>query len=99
MGEPFTFEPDGMGWGTPDNTYAVAQYELADDEVLAITGRSPECCYWGVQTWNPYMQSDDYRYHRVSLNSKQTELNEDGTWTVYLAKEDLGIPNWIGMHS
>jgi len=23
-------------------------------------------------------------------------LNEDGTWTVYLAKEDLGIPNWIG---
>ena len=96
MGEPFTFEPDGMGWGTPDNIYAVAQYDLADDDVLVIRGRSPKCCYWGVQTWNPYMQSDDYRFHKVSLNSSQTELNEDGSWTVYLSKQDLGIPNWVG---
>ena len=96
MGEPFTFEPDGMGWGTPDNVYAVAQYDLADDEVLVIHGRSPKCCYWGVQTWNPYMQSDDYRYHRVSLNSSQVQLNDDETWTVHLSKDELDVPNWVG---
>ena len=96
MGEPFTFEPDGMGWGTPDNVYAVTQYDLADDDVLVIHGRSPKCCYWGVQTWNPYMQSDDYRYHRVSRNSSEVEMNGDGTWTVYLSKNELDVPNWIG---
>ena len=52
LGEPFGFEPDGMGWGTPDNIYAMGSFRLADDEVLVIEGRSPECCYWGVQTWN-----------------------------------------------
>lgn len=96
LGEPFGFEPEGMGWGTPDNVYAMGSFELADDEVLVIRGRSPRCCYWGVQTWNAYMQSFDSRYHRVSLNSSQTVLNPDGSWTVYVSKTDPGLGNCVG---
>ena len=96
LGDPFGFDPDGMGWGTPDNVYALGTFDLSDDEVLVIRGRSPKCCYWGVQTWNAYMQSFDARYHQVSLNSAQAALNPDGSWTVYVSKEDPGLGNWVG---
>jgi hypothetical protein len=96
LDDPFTFDPDGMGWGTPDNVYAIGHFKLADDEVLVLRGRSPKCCYWGVQTWNVYMQSFDSRYHKVCVNSAQAQLNEDGGWTVYVCKEDPGLGNWVG---
>jgi hypothetical protein len=96
IGEPFGFDPDGMGWGSPDNIYAIAHFDLADDEVLVIRGRSPKCCYWGVQTWNAYMQSYDSRYYEVCINSSQVELDADGGWTIYLAKYDPGVGNWVG---
>jgi hypothetical protein len=96
LGEPFGFEPDGMGWGTPDNIYAMGTFQLADDEVLIIDGRSPKCCYWGVQTWNAYLQSFDARYHQVSLNSKQATHDDDGSWRIYVAKHDPGLGNWVG---
>ena len=96
IGEPFSFDPDGMGWGSPDNIYAIAHFSLKDDEVLVLRGRSPKCCYWGAQTWNAYMQSYDSRYHKVSVNAEQVTLDDDGGWTIYLAKNDPGLPNWVG---
>jgi hypothetical protein len=96
LGEPFGFEPDGMGWGTPDNIYAMGSFRLQDDEVLVIEGRSPQCCYWGVQTWNHYLQSFDGRHFQVSRNSKQVTLNPDESWTVYVARHDPGLGNWVG---
>jgi Protein of unknown function (DUF1214) len=96
LGDPFGFEPDGMGWGTPDNIYAMGSFRLADDEIMVIEGRSPKCCYWGVQTWNHYLQSFDARYHQVSRNSKQVTLNPDGSWTIYVSKQDPGLGNWVG---
>lgn len=96
LGDPFGFEPDGMGWGTPDNIYAMGTFRLTDDDVLVIEGRSPTCCYWGVQTWNPYLQSFDSRYHQVSRNSRQVRYNPDGSWTIYVSKRDPGAGNWVG---
>lgn len=96
LGEPFGFEPDGMGWGTPDNIYAMGSFRLADGEILVLEGRSPKCCYWGVQTWNHYLQSFDSRHHQVSRNSRQVSYNPDGSWTIYVAKDDPGLGNWVG---
>ncbi len=96
LGDPFGFEPDGMGWGTPDNVYAMGNFVLDDDDVLVLRGRSPACCYWAVQTWNAYMQSFDARYHRVSLNSAHAALDSDGGWTIYVSKKDPGLGNWVG---
>jgi hypothetical protein len=42
------------------------------------------------------MQSFDYRYHRVSINSSQIRLNRDGSFTVVVSAENPGLPNWVG---
>jgi len=73
----------------------MGSFRLRDDEVLVIEGRSPRCCYWGVQTWNHYLQSFDARYYQVSRNSKQVSLNPDGSWTIYVGMHDPGLGNWV----
>jgi len=45
--------------------------------------------------WNRYMQSLDYRYHRVSLNHSQVRLEADGSFRLVVAHRDPGMPNWI----
>ena len=92
---PMPWSPTVRGWGTPDNIYALGAFELAPDQALLIEGRSPRCTYWGVQLWNRYMQSLDYRYHRVSLNHAQAVLEADGAWRVVIAHRHPGVPNWL----
>ncbi len=96
LGEPFGGGMAGQGWGTPDNIYSIGSFRLGKDECLVIEGRSPACAYWGVQTWNHYMQSFDYRYNCVSINGSQTRLNQDGSFTVIVSAQDPGTPNWVG---
>lgn len=92
---PMPWSPTVRGWGTPDNIYALGAFELEDDQAIVITGRSPACIYWGVQLWNRYMQSLDYRYHRVSINHAQAVLESDGSWRVVIAHRDPGVANWL----
>jgi hypothetical protein len=70
-------------------------FRLDADEALVIEGRSPPCTYWGAQVWNRYMQSLDYRYHRVALNCAQVALEPDGSFRLVVAHRDPGMPNWI----
>ena len=92
---PMPWSPTVRGWGTPDNIYALGAFELEPDQAIVIAGRSPRCTYWGVQLWNRYMQSLDYRYHRVSINHAQAVLEPDGSWRVIIAYRDPGVPNWL----
>ena len=95
IGPPMPWSPHVPGWGTPDNIYALGAFGLGPDEALVIEGRSPRCTYWGVQLWNRYMQSLDYRYHRVSLNGAQAQLEPDGSWRVVVSARDPGVPIWV----
>jgi hypothetical protein len=95
LGPAMPWNPQQPGWGTPDNVYSLGLFSLEPDEVLIIEGRSPSCTYWGAQVWNRYMQSLDYRYHRVSLNHSQIQLEPDGSWRLAVAHRDPGLPNWI----
>ncbi len=92
---PAPWNPNVPGWGTPDNIYALGHFRLEPDETLVITGRSPRCAYWGMQLWNRYMQSLDYRYYRVSINGTQAVLEPDGSFRVIIAHRDPGMPNWL----
>lgn len=92
---PMPWSPTVRGWGTPDNIYALGAFQLAEDEALVVEGRSPPCTYWGLQLWNSYMQSLDYRYHRVSVNGSQMRLRPDGSWRVVIAHRDPGCANWL----
>jgi len=89
------FDKNASGWGTTDNVYALGNYSLADDEALVVEGHPQPCCYFGLQLWNRYMQSLDYRYQRVAINGEQLEFEDDGSYRVIISAVDPGLPNWI----
>lgn len=71
-------------------------WELEPDEALLITIRANSAFhYWGFQLANYWAESLDYRFLNVSINSHQAVANADGSWTVVLAHEDPGVPNWL----
>jgi hypothetical protein len=92
---PFAFEADQGGWGTVDNVYCFGRFHLDEDEYLKINFTSPECCYWGIQTWNYLMQSTDYKNYKVCINKEQAVQNEDGSFTIYLSHKPMDVDNWI----
>lgn len=71
-------------------------WELESDEALLVTIRATSPFrYWGFQLANYWAESLDYRFLNVSINSHQAVANADGSWTVVLAHEDPGVPNWL----
>lgn len=80
---------------TPDIDYTGASFELADDEAVIVTGTAPRARYWSVQVFNRWLESPDYRFRRVSLNSAQVMLDADGTFRIVIAARDPGVPNWL----
>ncbi len=92
---PFPFEADQGGWGTVDNTYCFGRFRLEENQFLKIHFTSPECCYWGIQTWNFLMQSMDYRNYKVCINKGNAIPNDDGSYTVYLSHKPMDVDNWI----
>jgi len=92
---PFEFEADQGGWGTVDNIYCFGRFRLEEDEYLKIDFASPECNYWGMQTWNFLMQSMDYVNYKVWINKKQAKPNSDGTFTIYLSHQPMKVDNWV----
>lgn len=93
--EPYKQPLVTYGWAAPDAAYAMGRYDLQDDEALVIEGRSPQCVFWNICLWNPYLQTYDYRYERCTLNGTQTHFEADGSWKVVIAARDPGHPNWI----
>jgi hypothetical protein len=91
---PFPFDGE-VGWGTVDNIYCFGRYRLEDDEYLEIRFTSPECCYWGVQTWNFLMQSMDYEHYPVAINKGNAVPNADGSFTICLSHRKMDVDNWI----
>ena len=83
------------GWAAGDACYAMGGFELSDDEVLILEGTSPPCAFWNMCLWNPYMQTYDYRYERVTINGGQVEYEPDGSWQIAIAARDPGRRNWV----
>jgi hypothetical protein len=92
---PFPFEADQGGWGTVDNIYCFGRFRLEQNEYMKIRFTSPECCYWGVQTWNFLMQSMDYKNYPVGINNGNAKPNQDGSYTIFLSHTPVDDHNWI----
>ncbi len=73
----------------------MGRYKLADDEALVIEGRSPDCVFWNLCLWNPYMCTYDYSHHRCTVTAGQVRYEPDGSWRVIVAAQDPGHPNWL----
>jgi len=93
--EPYPVPKQTYGWAAGDAAYAMGSFELGPEEALILDGRSPRCAFWNVCLWNPYMQTYDYRYERVTLNGGQVKYEPDGSWRIVVAARDPGVPNWV----
>ena len=60
-----------------------------------IHGRSPECAFWNLCLWNPFLHTYNYDYERVTINGGQVTYEPDGSWTIVIAHADPGHPNWV----
>jgi hypothetical protein len=81
--------------GDPNICYFHGYWELGPDEALVIEVTPPECEYWNFQVNNHWMESLDYRYHRIALNHHGAHYEPDGSVRLVLAHEDPGVPNWL----
>jgi len=93
--EPYPVPTTTFGWAAGDAAYAMGSFALADDEVLLIRGRSPECAFWNLCLWNQLLHTYDYGYDRVTINGAQVQYEPDGSWEIAVAAHDPGHPNWI----
>jgi hypothetical protein len=91
--EPQT--PGNFGLAAADAHYSMAPFVLGPDEALLISGRWPDCRFANVCLWNRFQQTFDYSNRSVSLNRAQTVVDADDRFTMILAHEDPGLPNWL----
>ena len=82
--------------GDPNIHYYHSAWQLAPDEALVIhVARVPECRFWNLQINNWWMESLDYRFHRIHLNAHSAQLDADGGVTMIVAARDPGHANWL----
>ena len=81
--------------GDPNIHYIHGYWKLEDDEVLLINTKIPKCDYWNFQLDNYWMESLDYRYHRISINSHSADLEPDGSLKIVVSASDPKVNNWI----
>jgi hypothetical protein len=78
--------------------YLQSYWELGPDEALVIEARTiPECQTWNFQLSNFWMESLDYRYHRISVNKQTAHYEDDGSVRIVVAHRSPGPawPNWL----
>ena len=94
--DPYRVPEMTYGWAAPDAVYCMGRYDLADEEVLVLEGRSPnQCAFWNLVLWNRFLQTYDYRYERVTINGGQVQYEPDGSWKIAIAARDPGYANWL----
>lgn len=81
--------------GDPNFFYLQGYWKLADDEALLLEFTPPVCDYWNFQLNNYWIESLDYRDHRVEVNNGAVRFEADGSVRLVVASQDPGHPNWI----
>jgi hypothetical protein len=81
----------------PQIEWNMAYITLDETQALVVDFVPPECDYWMLALHNHWMETLDYRYHPVTLNSATATPNADGSVTVVVAHRDPGVPNWLSL--
>jgi hypothetical protein len=92
---PYPVPTTTFGWAAGDAAYAMGSYLLEDGQALVMRGRSPECAFWNVCLWNPFLHTYNYDYERVTINGAQVDYEEDGSWEIVVSPTDPGHRNWV----
>lgn len=91
----FDVEKSNNAGGDPNIRYYHSYWNLKADQALVIHARIPECFSWNFQLNNYWLESLDWRRHRIHLSKGSAVLNADGTVTLVVSHVDPGHPNWI----
>ena len=88
--------------GDPAIYYHNSRWQLAPDEVLLIEFTPPRVCRaWNFQLSNHWMESLDYRYHRICINNHSAVPDANGSIRIVVSHQaDAGrlvgaFPNWL----
>ncbi len=84
--------------GDPVIFYHNSYWRLSPKQALLIEFTPPvQCRAWNFQLSNYWMESLDYRYHRISVNNHSVVESPDGKVRILVAHSDPGgdYPNWI----
>lgn len=95
IAEPYPVPSRTVGWAAGDAAYAMGRYELHEHQALVIDGTSPECVFWNLCLWNPFLHTYDYTRERVTINGTQVDYRPDGSWQIVISDTDPGHPNWV----
>ncbi|MBT4522886.1 MAG: DUF1214 domain-containing protein [Halieaceae bacterium] len=84
--------------GDPSIFYHNSYWQLVAEEALIVEFAPPKRCRtWNFQLSNYWMESLDYRYHRISISSYSAQPEVDGNVRIVIAALDPGpgYPNWL----
>lgn len=79
----------------PGIQYIGGTFRLAPDEVILVEGGDVPCRYWNLQILTRYLESGDFRHHKVGISNRDVVKDDDGQFRIYAAAEDPGTVNWI----
>jgi hypothetical protein len=83
------------GGGDPNIHYLHGYWKLGPDEALVIESPVPQCEIWNFQLDNYWMESLDYRYLPVHVNSHTARYEPDGSIRLVIAALDPGVGNFL----
>jgi hypothetical protein len=66
--DPYPVPSTTFGWAAGDAAYGMGTFELAAGEALVLRGRSPDCVFWNLCLWNPFLHTYNYDYEAVTIN-------------------------------
>ena len=81
--------------GDPNIAYYHGYWELGPDEAWLVEVVPPACDYWNFQVNNHWMESLDYRWHRIAINHAEAAYEKDGSVRLVVAHRAPGVPNWL----
>lgn len=79
----------------PGIQYIGGTFKIAPDEVIVVEGHDVPCRYWNLQILTRYLESGDFRHHKVGISNEHVCKDADGAFRIYAATEDPGTENWI----
>ena len=66
--EPYPVPQVTFGWAAGDAAYALGTFAARRRRGARDRRRSPECAFWNLCLWNPFLHTYDYDYDRVTIN-------------------------------
>jgi hypothetical protein len=82
--------------GSPSSNYAMAVFDLAEDEALIIElNPLPDGVYWSLQAGDVWSRSLNFTHRQTSVNMHHAAVDRDGGFRAVVAHQDPGVANWI----